>query len=36
MLDENNPFNNKMKAEDIYIEINLCGDTDSYKTKKSF
>ena len=36
MLDENNPFNNKVKAEDIYIETNLCGDTDSYKTKKSF
>ena len=34
MLDENNPFNNKMKAEDIYIETNLFGDTDSYKTKK--
>ena len=34
MLDENNPFNNKMKAEDIYIETNLFRDTDSYKTKK--
>ena len=34
MLDENNPFNNKMKAEDIYIETNLFGDTDWYKTKK--
>ena len=34
MLDENNPFNNKMKAEDIYIETNLFDDTDWYKTKK--
>ena len=37
MLDENNPFNNKIKTEDIYIEDNLFDDTDSKdKKKKSF
>ena len=28
-LDENNPFNNKIKREDIYTEDNLFDDTDS-------
>ena len=27
VLDENNPFNNKIKTEDIYTEDNLFGDT---------
>ena len=36
MLDENNPFNNKIKTEDIYIEDNLFDDTDSKDKKKSF
>ena len=36
MLDENNPFNNKIKTEDIYIEDNLFNDTDSKDKKKSF
>ena len=35
VLDENNPFNNKIKTEDIYIEDNLFDDTDS-KDKKKF
>ena len=29
VLDENNPFNNKIKTEDIYIEDNLFDDTHS-------
>ena len=29
VLDENNPFNNKIKTEDIYIEENLFDDTHS-------
>ena len=29
VLDENNPFNNKIKTEDIYIEDNLFDDTNS-------
>ena len=28
VLDENNPFNNKINTEDIYIEDNLFNDTD--------
>ena len=36
VLDENNPFNNKIKTEDIYIEDNLFDDTDSKDKKKSF
>ena len=34
VLDENNPFNNKIKTEDIYIEDNLFEDTDSKDIKK--
>ena len=34
VLDENNPFNNKIKTEDIYIEDNLFDDTDSKDIKK--
>ena len=34
VLDENNPFNNKIKTEDIYIEENLFDDTDSKDIKK--
>ena len=34
MLDENNPFNNKIKTEDIYIVDNLFDDTDSKDIKK--
>ena len=34
VLDENNPFNNKVKTEDIYIEDNLFDDTDSKDIKK--
>ena len=29
VLDENNPFNNKIKTEDIYTEDNLFDDTNS-------
>ena len=29
VLDENNPFNNKIKTEDIYTEDNLFDDTSS-------
>ena len=29
VLDENNPFKNKIKTEVIYIENNLFDDTDS-------
>ena len=36
MLDENNPFNNKIKTKDIYTEDNLFNDTDSKDKKKSF
>ena len=36
VLDENNPFNNKIKTEDIYIEDNLFDDTNSKDIKKSF
>ena len=35
VLDENNPFNNKIKTEDIYIEDNLFDDSNS-RHKKSF
>ena len=34
MLDENNPFNNKIKTDDMYIEDNLLDDTDSKDIKK--
>ena len=34
MLDENNPFNDQTKTEDIYIEDNLFDDTDSKVIKK--
>ena len=34
VLDENNPFNNKIKTEDIYIEDNLFDDTNSKDIKK--
>ena len=36
VLDENNPFNNKIKTEDIYIEDNLFDDTNSKDIKKVF
>ena len=36
VLDENNPFNNKIKTEDIYIEDNLFDDTNSKDIKKKF
>ena len=35
VLDENNPFNNKIKTEDIYIEDNLFDDS-NLRHKKSF
>ena len=34
VLDENNPFNNKINTEDIYINDNLFNDTDSKGIKK--
>ena len=34
MLDENNPFNNKIKTDDMYNEDNLLDDTDSKDIKK--
>ena len=34
VLDENNPFNNKIKTEDIYIEDNLFDDTNSKDMKE--
>ena len=34
VLDENNPFNGKIKTGDIYIEDNLLDDNDSKDTKK--
>ena len=36
VLDENNPFNNKIKTEDIYIEDNLFDDTNSKDIKEVF
>lgn len=33
-LDENNPFNDELKTEDIYIEDNLLDDTDQRNIKK--
>ena len=35
VLDENNPFNGKIKTGDIYIEDNLLDNNDS-KDKKGF
>ena len=34
VLDENNPFNDLIKTEDIYIKDNLFDDTDSKDIKK--
>ena len=34
--DENNPFINKIEAEDIYIEDNLFHDNDSKDKRKMF
>ena len=34
VLDENNPFNDLIKTEDIYIKDNLFDDTDSKDMKK--
>ena len=34
LLDENNPFNGKIKTGDIYIEDNLLDNNDSKDTKK--
>ena len=34
VLDENNPFNGKIKTGDIYIEDNLLDNNDSKDTKK--
>ena len=34
VLDENNPFNNKIKTEDTYIENNLFDDSNSKDIKK--
>ena len=34
VLDENNLFNDQMKTESIYIEVNLFDDTDSKNIKK--
>ena len=34
VLDENNPFNGKIKTEDIYLEDNLFDDNDSKDIKK--
>ena len=34
MLDENNLFNDQIKTESIYIEVNLFDDTDSKNIKK--
>ena len=34
--DENNPFINKIEAEDIYIEDNLFHDNDSKGKRKMF
>ena len=36
VLDENNPFNNKIKTEDIYIEDNFFDDTNSKDIKEVF
>ena len=36
VLDENNPFNNKIKTEDIYIEDNFLDDTNSKDIKEVF
>ena len=36
VLHENNPFNNKIKTEDMYIEENLFDDTDSKDIKIVF
>ena len=33
-LDENNPFNDELKTEDIYIEDDLLDDTDQRNIKK--
>ena len=33
MLDENNPFNDQIKTEGKYIEVNLFDDTDSKDIK---
>ena len=35
LLDENNPFNDTMKTEDIFIDDNLFDDTDQKDIKKS-
>ena len=34
VLDENNPFNSKIKTGDIYTEDNLLDNNDSKDTKK--
>ena len=34
ILDENNPFNDQLETEDIYIEDNLFDDTDQRDIKK--
>ena len=34
MLDEDNPFNDTMKTEDIYIDGKLFDDTDQKEIKK--
>ena len=34
MLDEDNPFNDTMKTEDIFINDNLFDDTDQKEIKK--
>ena len=34
VLDENNLFNDQIKTESIYIEVNLFDDTDSKNIKK--
>ena len=34
VLDENNLFNDQIKTEGIYIEVNLFDDTDSKNIKK--
>ena len=36
VLDENNPFNNKIKTEDIYIEDNFFGWYQLKRHKRSF